>query len=114
MDLLAPSPDVNTGGSATRAGIEQGGLSHSQDFEREADYVGRYALVLAGLPLGDAPRFWRHMVQENPEAITFARTHPPTAERFVRMERAVEKLRSKQEAGRPLRPEVEGEGDEGP
>lgn len=108
VDLLAASQGVNTGGSATQAGLQQGAVSHSQDFEREADYVGLYALALAGLPLEDAPRFWRHMAQENPEAIGLAYTHPTTAERFVRMERAVEEIREKQETGDRLRPEMEG------
>lgn len=54
------------------------------------------------------------LAQENPESIGFAHTHPTTAERFVRMERGVGEIRARKEAGRPLRPEMEGEGGGGP
>lgn len=106
-DVFAATQGVSTGGAYAAQGAELGGLSHSQDFEREADYVGLYALALADLPLDDAPRFWRQMAQENPESIDFAHTHPTSAERFVRMERTLEEIREKREQGLPLRPEME-------
>lgn len=109
VDVLAATQGVNTGGAFTSQGIDQGVQAHSQDFEREADYVGLYAMAIAGLPLEDAPEFWRHMAQENPESIDFASTHPTSAERFVRMERAVEEILEKREKGVPLRPEMKEE-----
>jgi hypothetical protein len=117
VDVAAATQGVNTGGAYAAQGAELGSMSHSQGFEREADYVGLYAMALAGLPLDDAPHFWRQMAQENPEAIDFAHTHPTSASRFLRMEKAVEEIRAKQEKGVPLRPEMqddeEGEGEDG-
>lgn len=109
-DVLAASQGVQTGASYTSQAMELGAEAHSQDFEREADYVGLYAMALAGLPLDDAPRFWRHMAQENPESIDFAHTHPTSAARFLRMRKAVEEIRRKRAGGGPLRPEMKGDG----
>lgn len=106
-DVAAATQGMNTGGAYAAQGAKLGAMSHSQDFEREADYVGLYVMALAGLPLEDAPRFWRQMAQENPESIDFARTHPTSASRFLRMEKAVDEIREKKDKGVPLRPEME-------
>lgn len=106
-DVFAASQGVSTGGSYTSQAMELGAQAHSQDFEREADYVGLYSMAIAGIPLGDAPRFWREMAQENPESIDFAHTHPTSAARFLRMEKAVDEIRQKRAEEEPLRPEME-------
>jgi hypothetical protein len=111
-DIAAATQGYNTGGAYAAQGAELGSMSHSQDFEREADYVGLYAMALAGLPLDGAPQFWRQMAQENPETIDFAHTHPTSAARFLRMEKAVDEIHRKQEEGVPLRPEMEDEDEE--
>lgn len=83
-------------------------MTFSQDFEREADYVGIYALGLADLPISSAPRFWRRMAVANPEAIAFAHSHPTTAERFVRLEQTIHEVDKKIALKLPLRPDPAG------
>lgn len=105
-DIALASQGINTGGAYTNQFAQLGAMTFSQDFEREADYVGLYALALAGYPLDEAPTFWRHMAIANPGSIQLATSHPTTAERFVRLEQVLEEIREKQEAGSELRPEM--------
>lgn len=106
VDIAAASQGVNTGGDFTNLGAEFGAMSFSQDFEREADYVGMYLLARADRPIAKAPDFWRRMAQESPGSIKFASSHPTTAERFVRLEGAVAEIERKRSAGEPLMPEM--------
>lgn len=85
-DIAAAALGVNTGGEFTKGGIEAGAMVFSQDFEREADYVGLYMLALSGRELERVPNFWRRMAVENPKSVKFAGSHPTTAERFVRLD----------------------------
>src|SRR5581483_5808207 len=55
---------VSTGGADTQWGYTRrlasaGSQAFSQDFEREADYVGLYILARAQRPYASAPDFWR-------------------------------------------------------
>jgi beta-barrel assembly-enhancing protease len=79
-------------------------LLRAEDFEREADYVGFYIMALDGWPIDSAPDLWRRMAAESPGSITFASSHPTTAERFVRLEQWIDEIHKKQVAGEPLRP----------
>jgi beta-barrel assembly-enhancing protease len=104
LDIAAATQGVNTGGDFTNSGAAIGALTYSQDFEREADYVGMYILARSGRPIDLAANFWRRMAQESPGSIKYASSHPTTAERFVRLEQAAEEIRRKQEAGEALLP----------
>lgn len=106
LDVAAATQGVNTGGQYTKAMSDAAAKSFSQDFEREADYVGMYLLARAGRPFASAADFWRRMGQENPGSIKFATSHPTTAERYVRLERAAVEIQAKQAAGEPLLPEL--------
>ncbi|HET8770995.1 MAG TPA: M48 family metallopeptidase [Gemmatimonadaceae bacterium] len=106
LDIAAATQGVNTGGDFTNSGAQIGAMSYSQDFEREADYVGMYILARAGRNIDRAPDFWRRMAQESPGSIKYAASHPTTAERFLRLEQAVAEIRAKQLSGRALLPEV--------
>lgn len=106
VDIAAATQGVNTGGDFTSLGAEFGAMSFSQDFEREADYVGMYLLARADRPIAKAPDFWRRMAQESPGSIKFASSHPTTAERFVRLESAVAEIERKRAAAEPLMPEM--------
>ena len=108
-DVALAAGGVNTGGAYTQQGAQAGAQAHSPDCEREADYLGLYAMALAGLRLDDAPTFWRHMAQADPSSIGLAYSHPTTAERFVRMREIIEEIRRKRDAGQPLRPEQKGD-----
>jgi PDZ domain/Peptidase family M48 len=76
----------------------------SPNLEREADYVGLYALARAEFPLGTAPAFWRHMAQADPRGTGFARYHPITAERFERMQQVIAEIKEKSAANVALLP----------
>lgn len=106
IDIGASAYGVNTGGEFTKAGTKAGALAFSQDFEREADYVGMYIMATAGRSLERAPDFWRRMAQENATSIIFAGTHPTTAERFVRLDATVTEIERKIARGERLQPEM--------
>lgn len=100
----AVSTGYGTAGAYMAHGAQRGMTAFSQDFETEADYVGLYAMALAGLELEAASTFWRHTAQAIPEMIGPATSHPTTVERFLRIEKAIEEIRRKQEQGLPLNP----------
>ncbi|HET7586416.1 MAG TPA: M48 family metalloprotease [Gemmatimonadaceae bacterium] len=106
IDVAAASQGVNTGGEFTRDFADAGAMVFSQDFEREADYVGLYILARSNAPFANAPDFWRRMAQATPGSIKFASSHPTTAERFLRLEKTVQEIRDKQAAGAELLPEM--------
>lgn len=85
-----------------------GAEAFSQDFEREADYVGAYIVARAGHSLDSLPHIWRRFASVNPEAISYAQSHPTTAERFVRLARIIEEIQSKISRGEDLLPDLEG------
>ena len=108
IDIAAATRGVNTQGEFTKAGVNVGSIVFSQDFEREADYVGMYLLARAGRSTARAPNLWRRMAQENPGSIKYASTHPTTAERFVRLEQAAGEIEQKIARGEELAPEMRG------
>jgi beta-barrel assembly-enhancing protease len=105
LDIAAATQGVNTGGDFTKLGGDLGAATFSQDFEREADYVGMYVLARAGKPTTSAAQFWRRMATESPGSIKFAGSHPTTAERFIRLEQAAAEISQKQGASQDLMPE---------
>ena len=106
VDIGAATQGLNTGGEFSKSGATAGALAFSQDFEREADYVGAYIHANAGRPIANSPEFWRRMAQENPKSITFAGSHPTTAERFVRLDASVSEIERKLARGEALRREL--------
>lgn len=85
-----------------------GGMAFSQEFEAEADYVGLYILAQAGIPIQDAPKFWRRMAAAHPANIksNHAASHPSTAYRMVALEEAVKEVEAKIAAKEPLLPRL--------
>lgn len=106
LDLLVAAGGVDTGGYYTRLGGSIGAGAFSQSFEIEADYVGLYFLHKAGFDIDAAPKTWRRLALGNPDSITYASSHPTSAERFVTMEKAVEEIRRKLAAGEDIRPNL--------
>lgn len=110
LDVAAATQGVNTAGQNTANFMSAAAQAFSQDFEREADYVGMYILARAGKDLESVPHFWREFAQVNPSAISYASTHPTTAERFVRLRQIADEIDTKVQAGEPLLPNMkEGE-----
>lgn len=110
LDVAAATQGINTGGGFTQSGMDAGALLFSQDFEREADYVGLYILARSGRPIAGAPDFWRKMAQEFPNAIKYAKTHPTSAERFIRLEETVAEIQAKQQSGKQIEPDLKSKG----
>ena len=98
-----------TRGAYRQSSFAQAGAgAYSQDFEAEADYVGLYLMARAGVPIEEAPRFWRRMGAAHPTAIgnkSHTASHPSTAERMLALEKAVLEIKEKQTKGLPLVPE---------
>jgi hypothetical protein len=103
FDVVAAVYGVNTQGAFSNMST----LMFSQDFEREADYVGMYMLARAGVETIEAANFWRKMAAEYPAAIrgTFASSHPVPAERYTNIEAAHDEVELKLAAGIELVPE---------
>lgn len=106
LDIFAAAVGVNTGGAFTNMGGKVAAGAFSKAFEAEADYVGLYMLAQSGLPIENAPNFWRRMAMIDPKSIEFARTHPTNPERFVQMSTVIEEIRAKVAAGQPLTPNL--------
>ena len=85
-----------------------GAGAYSQEFEAEADYVGLYIMANAGMPITDAPKFWRRMAAANPSSIKTSHTasHPSTSYRMVALEETVKEINAKIEKGEPLVPNM--------
>lgn len=106
LDIFAATQGVNTGGEFTGQFGRLAAMTYSQDFEREADYVGMYLLASANKSLERAPNLWRKMAMANPGSIRFASSHPTTVERYVRLEQTANEIATKRSQGLALRPET--------
>lgn len=106
FDVLFAALGVNTGGDFSRLGQKMGARAYSVEFEKEADYVGTYAMALAGYDIEKAPIFWRKMAAISPKSITFSSTHPTAPERYLLISNTVEEIRKKSRIGLALRPEI--------
>jgi len=104
-DIAMASSGYRTGGYYTNQFAAIGAQAFSQDFEREADYVGMYILARANYPIENAPNLWRYFAQIDPHAIAYASTHPTTAERFVLLEQTAKEIREKESKALPIFPE---------
>lgn len=66
----------------------------SQEFEKEADYLGLRLVHRAGFDLRAGTRVWERFAVELPRKMSwgFLNTHPSTPERFVRTEKVIQEL----------------------
>lgn len=110
MGLIADIAFVlATKGQARSPGLANAGASaYSQEFEAEADYVGLYLMANAGLPIADAPKFWRRMAAAHPQNIktNHSASHPSTSYRMVALEEAVREIQGKIDRSEPLIPNM--------
>lgn len=93
FDVAAAAYGINTQG----AFADMTSTMFSQEFEREADYVGMYMLARAGIPIDESANLWRRMAAESPGNIrgTFNGSHPSTSERYTNLDAAIAEIRSK-------------------
>ncbi len=102
-DGLVAAAGGDTGGAFASAGAR----AFSQDFEREADYVGLYYMARAGKPLGKAREAFRLLTIETGSSLNaaYGATHPSNPERFLRLQNEEAEIQDKIARGAPLVPE---------
>ena len=87
IDIAAAGAGIDTRGSFGAMGAQM----YSQDFEREADYVGLYILAKSNIDSSNIENFWRKLAAENPgSTINYNSTHPTSSERWANI-RATQK-----------------------
>lgn len=103
LDLVAAAYGVNTQGAFGDAASKV----YSQDFEREADYVGMYLLAAANVDTTEAADFWRRMAAEYPQSIkgSYSASHPASAERWTNIDATNVEISGKRSRGAALVPE---------
>ncbi len=77
----------------------------SEEFEREADYLGLYLYARTGADLSDLEEIWRIFGETRPLNTWSAITHPTTPDRFLALQAARDEIKAKQAAGAPLMPQ---------
>lgn len=89
LDLAALLSGVPSPGLAATTGVRLG----SPGWELEADYQALVLMQRAGFRLEGAADFWRRLGTDFPDAIRHSRgSHPTTAERYLRMKAAIDRL----------------------
>ncbi len=91
-------------GEGARLGAGMGGMQYSQEFEREADYVGLYILAGTGYDLNAGPRIARRIAEQDPRAIRYATSHPSSADRAASLMATIREIQQKRASGAPLVP----------
>jgi predicted Zn-dependent protease len=107
-DMFASSQGVDTGGNLSKVGANVAAMHYSQDFEREADYVGLYVMQRAGYDITKAPNFWRKMSMADSSGIKdsgrYGSTHPSNPERYVSLNKTIAEIQAKKQNGAPMLP----------
>ena len=102
LDIAAGSAGVNTEGLFGSIGARM----YSQEFEKEADYVGLYILSRAEIDTSNIENFWRKLAIESPgSTINYNSTHPTSPERWATIKETREEIYSKILNNLPLIPE---------
>ena len=102
VDIGSAAAGVNTGGAWTGLGARSGAAAFSQDFEREADYLGMYMMARAGFEPDSVASFWARSQGEAPPV--WGVTHPVGAERELNIGLVASEITAKKAAGEPLMP----------
>ena len=102
FDIAAAAYGVNTQGAFS----DMTATMFSQEFEREADYVGMYMLSRAGVPTDEASNLWRRMAAESGGNIrgTFSASHPSSSERYTNLDATNVEISGKISTGAALLP----------
>lgn len=106
LDILAAAGGVGTGSIFSDAGAHIGGLSYSQAFENEADYIGVYIMAHAGYDIQNAPNIWRRFsVKDGGQGIYTSTTHPTNPHRFLALSKAIQEIEHKRRQKMALIPD---------
>ncbi|MEC7734892.1 MAG: M48 family metallopeptidase [Pseudomonadota bacterium] len=102
LDIAAAGAGIDTRGSFGAIGAQM----YSQDFEREADYVGLYILAKSKIESTNIENFWRKLAAESPgSTINYNSSHPTSPERWANIKETQKEIRYKEENGIDLKPE---------
>ncbi len=102
IDLAAAGAGIDTRGSFGAMGAQM----YSQDFEREADYVGLYILAKSNIDSSNIENFWRKLAAENPgSTINYNSTHPTSSERWANIRATQKEIQYKIENSLALEPQ---------
>tara|TARA_B100000242_G_scaffold211503_1_gene153883 strand:- start:776 stop:1879 length:1104 start_codon:yes stop_codon:yes gene_type:complete len=102
IDLAAKGAGIDTRGSFGAMGAQM----YSQDFEREADYVGLYILANSNIDSSNIENFWRKLAAENPgSTLNYNSTHPTSSERWANIRATQKEIQYKIENGIALQPQ---------
>jgi Zn-dependent protease with chaperone function len=77
---------------------------YGRDFEREADYVGLYALTRAGIDTTGVENLFTTFARESPTGTWLSLSHPSSPERWLAVRATQEEIITKQRTGAPLLP----------
>ncbi len=77
----------------------------TQNFEREADYLGLYLYARTGADLDGVEDIWTVLANANPRATWGPITHPTSPERRLALQATRTEIEAKRAAGQPLVPE---------
>ena len=106
LDMLATAGGISTGSMFSNAGAQIGGLTYSQGFENEADYIGVYIMANSGYDIDNAPNIWRRFsIKDGGQGIYTSSTHPTNPHRFIALSKAIQEIKNKKAVGKPLTPE---------
>lgn len=84
-----------------------GASAFSQAFEEEADYIGVYFMARAGYKLDKVSEFWRRIAENDPKASnSFSGSHPPSAKRFLLIEKTIAEVALKKRNNEELIPNM--------
>ena len=90
-----------------QAGGLAGASAFSQAFEEEADYIGVYFMARAGYKLDRVSEFWRRIAKNDPEkSNSFSGSHPPSAKRFLLIEKTIAEVSLKKRNKEKLIPNM--------
>ena len=109
IDSVAAAQGINTGGALGQLGAQGAQLRYSKGFETEADYVGIYIMQRAGYDVSNVGEFWRRMSTQNPDGIYVGSTHPTNPDRYLTIQKTINEVQAKKNAGAPLIPEIKKE-----
>lgn len=81
---------------------------YHKEYEEAADYLGLYAVALAGHRVEQVPYFWRRVAARLPQLIAPdpASSHPASSARFVVLQSGVQEILAKRASGQPLQPRL--------
>lgn len=84
--------------------------TYTKEFESEADYFGLHIMARANMDISFVADFWRRLATEQPDNIVSQKgaVYPSTPERFVLMEKTIEKIKRKQMDGFAVVPDIKG------